>query len=87
MSKHERTMWQMKKATVSDLRHNFSKIERMLRAGQEVEITKRGRVIAHLLPDTGHHRPDFLARLKTIYGNKKLRVTGAELISQERDDR
>jgi len=87
MSKDARTMRPMKKATVSDLRYSFPKIERMLRAGQEVEITKRGRVIAHLLPDAGPDRPDFLARLKTIYGSKKLRVTGAELISQERDDR
>jgi antitoxin (DNA-binding transcriptional repressor) of toxin-antitoxin stability system len=87
MSKGERRIRRMKKATVSDLRYSFLKIERMLRAGQEVEITKRGRVIAHLLPDTEPDRPDFLARLKTIYGNKKLRVTGAELISQEREDR
>lgn len=29
--------------------------------------------------------PDFMAMLKEIYGNKKLKVTGAELIRADRD--
>jgi len=77
-----------KRFTVSNLRRNFSKIECALSAGQEVEITKRGRVIARLIPyGTSAGRPDFLARLKSIYGNTKLSVTGAELISEMRDGR
>lgn len=32
-------------------------------------------------------RPDFLACLKKMYGSKLLKVTGAKLISRERDDR
>lgn len=39
-------MYHMKKASVRDLRYNFPKIERALRAGQEIQITKRNRVIA-----------------------------------------
>ena len=32
----------------------------------------------------GGKRPDFLARLKRIYGSKKLRVNGAQLLEKER---
>jgi hypothetical protein len=31
--------------------------------------------------------PDFLARLKEIYGDKVLEVSGADLISADREDR
>jgi len=33
----------------------------------------------------GPLRPDFAATLKKIYGDKKLKVSGATLIAQERD--
>ena len=86
-NRYDIAMGRVERVTVSHLRYDFSRIERALRAGHEFQITKRGRVIARLLPDTGSDRPDFRARLTTIFGNKKLGITGAELISQERNDR
>ena len=81
-------MYHMKKATVRDLRYDFPKIERALRAGQEIQITKRNRVIARLVPDKEPvERPDFLARLRSIYGDKVLEPSGAELISEDREGR
>ena len=80
----------MKKATLRDLRYDFPKIERLLREGEEVEITRRREVIATLVPKAKSHRPpmpDFRARLKSIYGDKIHEVSGAELISQGREDR
>ena len=77
----------MKKATVRDLRYRFSKVEDLLSEGQEILITKRKRTIARLLPAepaSAPQRPDFLARLKKLY-KKTLKVSGAELISSERD--
>jgi len=77
----------MKKASVRDLRFQFTKIERLLRQGEEVQITKRRRVIARLVPENGESQvsmPDFLARLRHIYGEKKLKVSGAELIAEDR---
>ncbi len=41
----------MKKASVSELRYDFKKIERLLRQGEEIEITKRKQVIARLVPE------------------------------------
>ena len=80
-------MHHMRRATVRDLRYHFRKVENLLREGEEIEITKRKRVIARLLPTkpvSPSRAPDFLGRLKVLYGNKPLAVTGAELISRER---
>jgi antitoxin (DNA-binding transcriptional repressor) of toxin-antitoxin stability system len=80
-------MHHMRKATVRDLRYRFSVVEDLLGEGQEVQITKRKRVIARLLPvqpAVSPRRPDFLARLKKLYRGKPLKVTAAELLSSER---
>jgi antitoxin (DNA-binding transcriptional repressor) of toxin-antitoxin stability system len=81
-------MYHMKKASVRDLRYDFKQIERLLREGQEVEITKRRRVIARLVPERKRRPkgvPDFLARLRSIYGQKLLAVSGAQLVSEDRN--
>jgi antitoxin (DNA-binding transcriptional repressor) of toxin-antitoxin stability system len=81
-------MYHMKKATVRDLRYDFKKIERMLHKGEEIEITKRQQVIARLVPEhkaKARALPDFLGRLRAIYGDKVLDITGAELIAEDRD--
>lgn len=80
----------MKTATVRDLRYRFSGVEHLLREGKEIQITKRKRVIARLVPvhpqmATLQHRPDFLKRLKKIYGNRVLKPSGAALLSKDRD--
>jgi antitoxin (DNA-binding transcriptional repressor) of toxin-antitoxin stability system len=82
-------MHHMKTVTVRDLRYDFPKVERMLRKGVELQVTKRGKPIARLTPEPTERPPlpDFLARLKEIYGDKVLEVSGAELISADREDR
>lgn len=81
-------MYHMTKASVRDLRYDFKKIERLLMQGEEVQITKRRRVIARLVPENMDSRPkmpDFAARIRKIYGDKILEVSGADLISADRD--
>jgi antitoxin (DNA-binding transcriptional repressor) of toxin-antitoxin stability system len=81
-------MYHMRKASVRDLRYRFREVENLLREGQEVQITKRKRVIARLVPvkpTVPSQRPDFLARLKRIYKGKPLKVSGAELVSRDRE--
>src|ERR1039457_6354120 len=83
------TGYHMRQATVRDLRCHFPEIERALQEGQEIQITKRKRVIARLVPEQPAHPPqlpDFLTRLRVIYGDKKLKVTGAQRIREERDE-
>ena len=76
----------MKRASIRDLRYAFKKIERLLHQGEEIQITKRRRVIARLIPEGNDApaMPDFLGRLRTIYGDNKLKVSGADLIAQDR---
>ena len=78
----------MKSVSVRDLRYDFPKVERLLREGKDVQVTKRKRVIARLVPEPIKAQPplpDFLGRMKKIFGNKVLKVSGAELIAQDRD--
>jgi antitoxin (DNA-binding transcriptional repressor) of toxin-antitoxin stability system len=82
-------MYHMAKASIRDLRYQFRKVEDLLKQGEEIQITKRKRVIARLIPERGKKKPvipDFLARLKKIY-KKPLEITGAELIAKDREDR
>ena len=80
-------MYHMKKASVRDLRYKFPQIEAQLRSGEEIQITKRRRVIARLLPVRPHARkaaPDFLRMLREIYGDKLMKSSGADLVSEQR---
>lgn len=80
-------MCHMTKASVRDLRYGFKEIERLLRQGEEIQITSRRRVIARLIPEkaeTPAELPDFLKRLRTTYGDKILPATGADLIAEDR---
>jgi antitoxin (DNA-binding transcriptional repressor) of toxin-antitoxin stability system len=81
-------MYHMKTVTVRDLRYDFPKVERILREGKEVQITKRGKVIARLAPQPSAvppPMPDFMARLRAIYGDRVLPTTGAEIMRRDRD--
>lgn len=80
-------MYHMTKASVRDLRYKFRQVEDLLRQGEEIQITKRKRIIAKLIPvdKAKVKRPDFAGRLKRIFGNRVLKVTGAELISRDRE--
>jgi antitoxin (DNA-binding transcriptional repressor) of toxin-antitoxin stability system len=82
-------MYHMKTVSVRDLRYDFKKVERLLSQGDEIQITKRRKVIARLTPEPAGRPPlpDFLGRLKEIYGDKVLEVSGADLISADREDR
>ena len=81
-------MYHMKSVSVRDLRYDFPKVERILREGKEIRVTKRGKVIARLAPEpqtTPPPVPDFMGRLRAIYGDRVLPTTGAEIVRQDRD--
>ena len=80
-------MGHMKTATVRDLRYHFTEIEARLREGEQIEVRKRNRVIARLVPvrpKRGDY-PDFAARQRKIFGDKIVSRTGAELVAGDRD--
>jgi len=77
----------MKTATVRDLRYHFSEIEARLQRGEEIEIRKRKRVIARLVPvrPKPEEYPDFEARARKIFGDRLTATTGTELLTEDRD--
>jgi antitoxin (DNA-binding transcriptional repressor) of toxin-antitoxin stability system len=77
----------IKTATVRDLRYHFSEIEARLQQGEEVEIRKRRRVIARLVPVRLKRAayPDFAARRKQIFSGRIMKVSGAQRLAEERD--
>ena len=81
-------MYHMKRASIRDLRYRFSVVENLLRDGHEIQITRRKRVIARLLPPEPpkpSEMPDFLGRMKKIFGSKKMKLSGAEQLAAERE--
>ena len=80
-------MYPMTTVTVRDLRYDFARVEALLRQGEEIQITKRGKVIARLAAGQADvpPLPDFLGRMREIYGDRILEPSGAEIISQDRD--
>ena len=81
----------MKTATVADLRNDFRRVSAWVSDGQSVEITKRGRVVARLVPPDvaviGQAKkpvimPDFRAQARAIWGDVKP-MTAAEVQAME----
>jgi antitoxin (DNA-binding transcriptional repressor) of toxin-antitoxin stability system len=78
----------MKTATVRDLRNNFAKVSRWLKAGEQVQLTSRGVPMGVITPEKKNGSrpsrkamkekfrkrfgPEHTAWLKETYGGKKL---------------
>ena len=77
----------MAKASIRDLRYDFKKIERLVLQGEEIQITRRSRVIARLVPEAEGTKamPDFRARMRSIFGDKVLAASGADLKAADWD--
>jgi antitoxin (DNA-binding transcriptional repressor) of toxin-antitoxin stability system len=77
----------MKKASVADLRNHFRRISAWIENGDSVEIVKRRRPFAHLVP-AGPKRPlvkaDFAAQLAEVWGAKVF--SDAEIASGRADE-
>lgn len=81
-------MCHMKRATVRDLRYSFKEVEARLAEGEEIEIVKRNKVIASLVPvapEPARGMPDFLGRMKRIHGDVILHPSNAELLAHDRE--
>jgi antitoxin (DNA-binding transcriptional repressor) of toxin-antitoxin stability system len=65
----------VKTATVADLRNNFRRVSAWLENGESVEIVKRGRRFARLVPAAVASpdvsiKIDFAAQLRAVWGSK-----------------
>lgn len=80
----------MKTVTVRELRNEFPRIEAWVQEGESIHISKRGKVIATLVPaaaGTGAGgkiaKPDIMARLRETWGG---RVFSADEVAAMRED-
>ena len=72
----------MKTITMRELLHNSAAVMRLVEHGGTVRLTKRGRPVARLVPDTAAVprklvKVDFMKRLKETWGDKVF--TSAEI--------
>jgi antitoxin (DNA-binding transcriptional repressor) of toxin-antitoxin stability system len=79
----------MKTASIRQVRHDFSMVLDWIEEGEQVQISKRGKVVALLSPPPvmkrtrARKRPDFAARLKMRDGN---RVIAAQVMNDILDE-
>ena len=77
----------MKSANVRQLRHDFGSVMNWVADGEQVEIVKKGKIIALLSPPPPAKRkkiklPDFAARQERIFGDK---VLPGNIVAEERE--
>jgi antitoxin (DNA-binding transcriptional repressor) of toxin-antitoxin stability system len=77
----------MKTANVRQLRHAFGEVMNLIDEGRQVEIVKKGKVVALLSPPPRPKTkkiklPDFKARRKRIFGD---RVLPGNIVAEERE--
>jgi len=84
-------MLHMKTATVRQIQHHLSEVLRWLEQGQEVQITKRNRVIARIVPARDQSRsviwPDFVERSAAVWGKRPRGKSISRLIVEDREER
>jgi prevent-host-death family protein len=78
----------MKSANVRQLRHDFGSVMNWVADGEQVEIVKKGKIIALLSPPPPSPKrkktklPDFAARQQRIFGDK---VLPGNIVAEERE--
>ncbi len=66
---------------------NTRRLKSWLRAGKTVELRERNRIIARIVPERPSTQPgrwpDFTARVRKIFGDRRL--PGADLLAADRE--
>ena len=79
----------MKTATIRQVRHELSAILAWVAQGEEVTVLNRTRPVARILPPrpvapAKVKMPDFAARAKALFGDKRTNLTN--IVLQEREE-
>ncbi len=80
----------MKRYSIMAAQHNLAQVVREVEAGYEVEITRRGKVVARLLPPKRADAvvfPDFAARARRAWGGAWKGASTNELLDESRGER
>ena len=77
----------MKTTTIRELKHATTTVLGWVAGGESVEVRRRNEPVAVLYPPTRRVRvvrPDFVTRLRAIYGAKVLATTGTDVVAESR---
>jgi len=81
----------MKVATVRQLQHNLATLLEEVSKGQEIAVTKRGQVVARLVPARSSKAPlvwpDSAARMKRLAAGASLGTPASRIIREMREER
>lgn len=81
-------MCTMKTVTVREVTREFSrKVEAPLRRGETLVLRKRKEVLGRIVPERAKAKeyPDFAARQKKIFGNRRINLNVGEILRKERN--
>jgi antitoxin (DNA-binding transcriptional repressor) of toxin-antitoxin stability system len=79
----------MKQFSIMETQHNLSKVLREVEAGEEVQITRRKKVVARLLPPLKSEEirfPDFATRARRTWGGRWKGASSDKLLDESRGD-
>ncbi len=85
-----RIVSRMKTTSIRELRHDTTTVLGWVAGGESVEVQRRGVPVAVLSAQERKRRivkPDFLARIRSVYGDKMPATTATDLISESRGER
>ena len=79
----------MRTTTIRELKHSTSMVLSWVAEGESVEVRRRNVPVAVLAPRRHKGRvarPNFAARLRSVYGDELLPVTGTDVVSESRGE-
>ena len=81
----------MKSASVREVQHNLASVLEMVSRGQEIAVTKRGRVIARIVPARDRRErvewPDAAERMKRLGKDAARGTPPSRIIAENRGER
>lgn len=79
----------MRTATVRQIQHNLREVLSWVDGGEEVEVVRRGKVVARLLPATPKNATptDFVGRARAIWTEEPAGAPLSALVAEARGDR
>lgn len=84
-------MFNMKTATIRDVQHHLSKVLAWVEQGEEVQITRRNRTIAKIIPAGAPTRrvalPAFGERARKIWGETPTGSNLSQIVLANREER